>query len=134
MSAISFIGLGVMCSPMAVHLANAGNTVAGFTRTVSKYLPLLKVGGTAAPSIAAATTSVDGVALILPDTPDVESVLTSPGGVFDSARPGTLLIDFSSNRPDTTIFLGSETRRAGLSYLDAPLSGGEPGAKAVTFR
>jgi 2-hydroxy-3-oxopropionate reductase len=70
---------------------------------------------------------------MVPDSPDVEEVLVGDGGVFDSAGKGTLVIDFSSIRPDVTTVLAEQARAAGLRLLDAPVSGGEAGAIAGTL-
>lgn len=129
MSTIAFIGLGIMGSPMAVHLQNAGHTVVGYNRTAAKAQPLVEAGGTAASSVAEAVKAADVVAVMVPDSPDVEGVLTGDDGVLANAQPGTLIIDFSSIRPDVTIALAEQATAAGFRYLDAPVSGGEAGAK-----
>jgi 2-hydroxy-3-oxopropionate reductase len=133
MTTIAFIGLGIMGSPMSANLARAGFEVAGFNRTPAKAAALVEAGGKAAASIAEAAGGADVIALMLPDTPDVVAVLTGPGGVFEHARPGSLVIDFSTIRPDTTIELASQAAQHGLRILDAPVSGGEAGAKAATL-
>jgi 2-hydroxy-3-oxopropionate reductase len=133
MTTIAFLGLGIMGSPMAVHLAEAGHTVAGYNRTPDKTAPLVAAGGRAATSVADAVHGADVVAIMVPNSPDVRAVLTDPGGVLDSAAPGTLVIDFSSIRPDVTVELAGLAREQGLRYLDAPVSGGEAGAKAATL-
>lgn len=129
MSTIAFIGLGIMGSPMAVHLQQAGHDVVGYNLTPDRYGPLLEAGGRSAGSIAEAVAEADVVAVMVPDSPDVRDVLAREGGVFDSARPGTLVIDFSSIRPDVTAELAQEARDRGFRILDAPVSGGEAGAK-----
>lgn len=129
MSTIAFIGLGIMGSPMAVHLQNAGHTVIGYNRTPEKTGPLVAAGGRAASSVAEAVADADVVAVMVPDSPDVTEVLTGEDGVFAAARPGTLVIDFSSIRPDVTVQLAEQARERGFRYLDAPVSGGEVGAK-----
>ncbi|WP_154794969.1 2-hydroxy-3-oxopropionate reductase [Occultella kanbiaonis] len=128
MSTIAFIGLGIMGSPMAVHLANAGHTVIGYNRSPEKARPLVEAGGTAAASIAEAVAGADVVAIMVPDSPDVAQVLTADDGVFANARPGTLIIDFSSIRPDVTVELAAAAKEKGFRILDAPVSGGEAGA------
>jgi 2-hydroxy-3-oxopropionate reductase len=128
MSTIAFIGLGIMGSPMAVNLANAGHRVSGYNRTPDRFEPLVKAGGSAADSIADAVAEADVVAIMVPDSPDVEDVLVGEGGVFDSAKPGTLIIDFSSIRPDVTARLATQATERGFALIDAPVSGGEPGA------
>jgi len=126
---IAFIGLGIMGSPMAVHLARAGHTVAGYNITPDKTGPLVAAGGRAAESIQDAVAEADVVCVMVPDSPDVRQVLAGEGGVFDSAKPGTLVIDFSSIRPDVTVTLAQQAQERGFRLLDAPVSGGEAGAK-----
>ncbi len=129
MSTIAFIGLGIMGSPMAVHLQNAGHDVHGYNRTPDKAQPLADAGGTAAGSIAEAVAQADVVCVMVPDSPQVTEVLTGEDGVFANARPDTLVIDFSSIRPDVTTDLAQQAQEAGFRLLDAPVSGGEAGAK-----
>lgn len=129
MSTIAFIGLGIMGSPMAVHLQNAGHDVVGYNRTPAKTQPLVEAGGRAADSIAQAVSGAEVVCVMVPDSPDVRDVLVGEGGVFDNAKPGALVIDFSSIRPDVTVELAEQARERGLRLLDAPVSGGEAGAK-----
>ena len=126
---IGFIGLGIMGSPMAVHLATAGHQVTGFNRSPEKTKPLVAAGGQHAASTAEAVADADVVCLMVPDSPDVVALMDSAEGVFAHARPGTLVIDFSSIRPDVTADLAARARERGFRYLDAPVSGGEAGAK-----
>ncbi len=127
MTTLAFIGLGIMGSPMAVHLQNAGFDVVGFNRSPEKTAPLVEAGGRAAGSVAEAVAGADIVAIMVPDSPDVAAVLREDG-VLDHAAPGTLVIDFSSIRPDVASELATEAQEKGLRMLDAPVSGGEPGA------
>jgi 2-hydroxy-3-oxopropionate reductase len=129
MSTIGFIGLGIMGSPMAVHLQKAGHQVSGYNKGHDTTGPLVDAGGRTASSIADAVQSADVVAIMVPDSPDVQEVLTGPGGVFESAAPGTLVIDFSSIRPDVTAELAQVASEREFRLLDAPVSGGEAGAK-----
>jgi 2-hydroxy-3-oxopropionate reductase len=133
MSTIAFIGLGIMGSPMACHLARAGHTVIGYNRSQDKTAALVAAGGTAADSIEQAVKDADVVATMVPDSPDVESVLLADNGVFAHAQPGTLVIDFSTIRPDVTVELARRGAERGLHVIDAPVSGGEPGAKNATL-
>ncbi|GAB2936041.1 2-hydroxy-3-oxopropionate reductase [Nonomuraea fastidiosa] len=133
MTAIAFIGLGIMGSPMAVHLVNAGHDVTGYNRTPAKARPLAEAGGRVAESVAQAVTGAEVVAIMVPDSPDVQNVLRGDDGVFAHAAPGTLIIDFSTIRPDVTRELAEEAGRRGLRYLDAPVSGGEAGARNATL-
>jgi 2-hydroxy-3-oxopropionate reductase len=128
MTNIAFIGLGIMGSPMAVHLAKAGHQVTGFNRTPDKAAPLVDAGGRAAESIADAVRDAEVVCVMVPDSPDVVDVLTGEDGVFDNAKPGTLVVDFSSIRPDVTTQLAEQAKAKGVRLVDAPVSGGEAGA------
>ena len=129
MSTIAFLGLGIMGSPMAVHLQQAGHSVVGFNPSPEKTRPLVEAGGTAVGSVAEAVRDADVVAVMVPDSPDVQAVLTGENGVFANARKGALVIDFSSIRPDVTVELARAARDQGFRLLDAPVSGGEAGAK-----
>lgn len=133
MTNIAFIGLGIMGSPMAVHLAEAGHNVVGYNRRPEKAKPLVDAGGRAADSIAEAVAVADVICLMVPDSPDVQSVLAGEGGVFAHAKRGALVIDFSSIRPHVTTELAVQARSRGLRMLDAPVSGGEAGARNATL-
>lgn len=133
MTNIAFIGLGIMGSPMACHLVRAGHAVVGFNRSPARTSALVEAGGVAAESIEEAVKGVDVVAVMVPDSPDVEDVMLGEGGIFTHAQPGTLIIDFSSIRPDVTRHLAEEASRRGLRLIDAPVSGGEAGAKNASL-
>jgi 2-hydroxy-3-oxopropionate reductase len=128
MTNIAFIGLGIMGSPMAVHLAKAGHAVAGYNRSPGKTAPLVAAGGRAAESISDAARGAEVVCVMVPDSPDVQQVLTGEGGVFASAKPPALVIDFSTIHPDVTVKLSRQAKDSGFRLLDAPVSGGEVGA------
>src|SRR5699024_4791369 len=128
MTYVAFIGLGIMGSPMAVHLQNAGYHVTGRNRS-PKYDDLLAAGGKSSDSVADAVADADVIAIMVPDSPDVAGVLRDEeDGVFAHAKAGALIIDFSSIRPDVAVELAAEARDKGFRMLDAPVSGGEPGA------
>ena len=133
MTSIAFIGLGIMGTPMAIHLAEAGHAVAGYNRTPEKAAPLVAAHGRAAESIADAVRDADVVCVMVPDSPDVQQVLAGEHGVFATAKPGTLIIDFSTIRPDVTVELARQARASGFRLLDAPVSGGEGGAVNATL-
>lgn len=128
MSTIAFIGLGIMGSPMAINLVKAGHQVIGYNRSPERAKDLVAAGGKAVDSIANAVAEADVVAVMVPDSPDVQAVLTGEDGVFTHAKPRTLIIDFSSIRPDVAADLAEQARNLGFKMLDAPVSGGEPGA------
>jgi len=125
---VAFVGLGIMGSPMAANLVQAGFDVVGYNRSPHKTDQLVARGGRGAASIAEAIADADFVATMLPDSPDVRTVLAGPDGVFRHARPGTLVVDFSTIRPDVSVTLSVEGGQHGLRVLDAPVSGGERGA------
>lgn len=133
MARIAFIGLGIMGSPMAIHFHNAGHQVVGYNRSPEKTEALVEAGGTAAASVAEAVADADVVALMVTDTPDVVDILTGKEGVFETAKPGTLIIDFSTIRPDVTADLAAQAQNRGLRMVDAPVSGGEAGARNATL-
>jgi 2-hydroxy-3-oxopropionate reductase len=133
MSTIAFIGLGIMGSPMACHLVRGGHTVIGYNRSAQRTAALVEAGGSAADSIEQAVKDADVVATMVPDSPDVQDVLLADNGVFAHAQPGTLVIDFSSIRPDVTVELARRGAERGLHVIDAPVSGGEPGAQNATL-
>lgn len=128
MTEIAFIGLGIMGSPMAANLAKGGHSVSGYNRSSGKAGPLVAAGGREASSIADAVTNADVVCIMVPDSADVRAVLAAEDGVFAHTRPGTLLIDFSSIRPDVSMELAAEAGAMGFRIVDAPVSGGEAGA------
>jgi 2-hydroxy-3-oxopropionate reductase len=128
MTRIAFIGLGIMGSPMAVHLAKAGHDVVGYNRSPEKAKPLIDAGGRAAESVADAVADAEVIAVMVPDSPDVREVLAGDNGVFASGKAGALIIDFSSIRPDVTTELAEQAVAQGFRLIDAPVSGGEAGA------
>jgi len=128
MTAVGFVGLGIMGSPMAVNLVRAGFAVTGYSRRPESAAALTEAGGTAADSLAGAVSGADVVITMLPDSPDVEQVVLAPDGILAHARPGTLLIDMSSIAPEVAVTVARAAERAGVRTLDAPVSGGERGA------
>lgn len=125
---IAFIGLGIMGLPMAKNLQAAGFAVTGYNRTPAKAQKLAEAGGTAAASVAEAVAGADVIITMVPDSPDVEAVLTGDDGVLANAEKGAVWIDNSTIRPDVARELAEQARDAGLRPLDAPVSGGEQGA------
>jgi len=125
---IGFIGLGVMGRPMAGHLIAAGHDV-----TLHRVKPvsqsLVEAGGTAADSPRAVAEASEAVILMLPDTPDVEEVLFGAEGVAEGLQDGALVIDMSSISPVATKEFAARIADRGCDWLDAPVSGGETGAK-----
>src|SRR5699024_3462376 len=127
MTNIAFIGLGIMGAPMAVNLVKVGFAVTGHNRS-PRYDALIEAGGSSADTVAEAVTGADVIITMVPDSPDVAAVLQGEHGVFANAKAGALIIDFSTIRPDVAQDLAAEAKDNGLRMLDAPVSGGEPGA------
>lgn len=125
---IAFIGLGIMGLPMAKNLVDAGFTVRGYNRSPEKAAELAKAGGQAAGTIAEAVDGADVIITMVPDSPDVEDVLTGEDGILAHAEAGAYWIDNSTIRPDVAKSLSDQAAEKGLKPLDAPVSGGEAGA------
>jgi 2-hydroxy-3-oxopropionate reductase len=130
---IGFIGLGIMGAPMAANLVKAGFDVAGHTRSRGGLDRLAAAGGRPVAGLAEAVADADVVITVLPDSPDVEQVVLGRDGVLAHARPGTLLIDMSTIRPQTARTVAAAAADRGLRPLDAPVSGGEQGAVEGTL-
>src|SRR6266852_7321083 len=130
---IGFIGLGLMGKPMARHLLSAGFPLTVFNRSQPAIDELEREGAQAASSPRAVAEQSDIVITMLPDGPDVEAVVEGPGGLLAGAREGMLLIDMSTISPITTRYLASVLEPHGVRALDAPVSGGEEGAKSATL-
>ena len=133
MTDIGFIGLGIMGRPMAEHLIAAGHRL-NASRHYKPVAPDLidkGVGVHATPRDVAAASEV--VILMLPDTPDVEAVLFGADGVAEGLKPGAVVIDMSSISPMATKDFARRIEALGAFYLDAPVSGGEVGAKAASL-
>ena len=129
---IGFIGLGIMGAPMAGHLRKAGHTL--FVNTRSKVAPgLLAAGVTVCASAQEVAAQADIVFLMLPDTPDVEKVLFAANGVAAGLGAGKTVVDCSSIDPIATKGFAQRIQALGCDYLDAPVSGGEVGAKAASL-
>jgi 2-hydroxy-3-oxopropionate reductase len=125
---IGFIGLGVMGKPMAKHLIAAGHTLTVHNRSRGAVDELAAAGASAAASPAEVARASKVIITMLPDTPDVERVLTGPDGVLSALASGASVIDMSSISPAATERLAKLVADKGGSMLDAPVSGGEIGA------
>jgi 2-hydroxy-3-oxopropionate reductase len=135
---IGFIGLGIMGAPMAVHLANAGhqlfvNTVGNVPETVAA------TGAKVCANAAEVTKQSEIVFTMVPDTPDVEAVLFGENGVASALQGGAaggerkVIVDMSSISPMATKTFAQKINALGADYIDAPVSGGEVGAKAASL-
>jgi len=130
---IGFIGLGVMGKPMAKHLMAAGHALTVHNRSRGAVDELAAAGASAAASPADVARASTVIITMLPDTPDVERVLTGPDGVLSALASGASVIDMSSISPAATERLAKLVADKGGSMLDAPVSGGEIGALNATL-
>jgi 2-hydroxy-3-oxopropionate reductase len=132
MSTIGFIGLGIMGAPMAAHLQAGGHPLS--VLTIGDVPASLVAGGAkvCANGKEVAQTS-DIIIVMVPDTPDVEKVLFSANGVADGLSAGKIVVDMSSISPIETKEFAKRINALGCEYLDAPVSGGEVGAKAASL-
>jgi 2-hydroxy-3-oxopropionate reductase len=129
---LGFIGLGIMGKPMAGHLIAAGNTVNLFT---IEGVPedLIAAGGKKSGSAADVAKNSDIIFIMVPDTPHVEAVLFGKGGVAEGFGKGKIVVDMSSISPIETKKFAQKIEELGGKYIDAPVSGGEVGAKAASL-
>ena len=127
---IGFIGLGIMGTPMAQHLLNAPHDL--YVRTRSQ-VPAVLSAATVCATNADVARAADIIFLMLPDTPDVQSVLFGPHGVSEGLSAGKIVVDMSSISPMDTKQFAQQINALGCEYLDAPVSGGEVGAKAASL-
>jgi len=132
MSNTGFIGLGIMGTPMAGHLLAAGHTLYLYdVRPPARTL--LDQGGIGCLSGTDVARKADIVIIMVPDTPDVADVLFSENGVAAGLSPGKTVVDMSSISPIETKEFAQKIEALGCAYLDAPVSGGEVGAKAASL-
>lgn len=129
---IGFIGLGIMGAPMAGHLAQAGHILFVNSRS-SLPQSLAEFSVTVCDSARQVAEFADVIILMLPDTPDVEDVLFGAHGVAETELRGKVVVDMSSISPIETKQFALQIEQLGGHYLDAPVSGGEVGAKAATL-
>ncbi len=132
-SRIAFIGLGVMGQPMAGHLLSAGHAVHVYTRTKTRATGIINRGATWAASPAEAAQQADVVFVCVTDTPDVQAVVMGDKGVADGARRGSIVVDHSTISPSATRAIAKDLAGRGIKFLDAPISGGDVGAKNGTL-
>lgn len=130
---IGFIGVGIMGRPMAGHLQAAGHQLALVQHRSPIPQELLDGGALICASCREVAEKSDVVIVMVPDTPDVQRVLFDDGGVIEGLDEGKLVIDMSSIDPIETREFAAKVREKGADYVDAPVSGGEIGAKNATL-
>jgi 2-hydroxy-3-oxopropionate reductase len=125
---VGFIGLGIMGKPMAMNLLDAGYPLTVHSRSAGPVDEVVARGATRASGAAEVAAASDVTITMLPDTSDVELVLTGAGGVLDGASAGALVIDMSSIDPAPTRAMAEAFAKRDVAMVDAPVSGGERGA------
>ena len=130
---IGFIGLGIMGRPMAGHLIKAGHSLYSSINQTDVHPELLAAGLHVCESPQAVAAQSDVIITMLPDTPQVRTVLTGQQGVLEDIAPGKVIVDMSSISPTETREFAYAANEAGCEYLDAPVSGGQAGAEAGTL-
>lgn len=128
MKNIAFIGLGIMGKPMAKNLLKAGYPLRAYDIVKSAVDELIKAGAIGCGSIAEAVAGADVVITMLPNSPQVTEVILGPDGVLQNAGEGVVILDTSSIAPAVSRQVAHECVKKGITYLDCPVSGGEPKA------
>jgi len=132
MSKIGFVGLGIMGTPMAEHLIKGGHEVFLFS-IPSIPEALVQAGGKACASGKEVAQQADVIITMVPDTPHVAAALFDPNGVAEGLSAGKIVVDMSSISPVETKKFAARINALGCEYIDAPVSGGEVGAKNATL-
>jgi len=125
---VGFVGLGIMGRPMAKNLIKAGYSLTVFDMVGSAMEDVVGEGGKAASSAAEVAAASSVTITMVPDSADSEAAIMGPGGVLEGATQGSGVIDMSSIAPGTSQKVGAACDAAGVEFLDAPVSGGEPKA------
>lgn len=130
---IGLIGPGIMGQPMGMNLINAGYPLWVYSRTASRAQPLVDAGATLCDSPRAVAEQADIIISIVSDTPDVEAVLLNENGVLEGASAGKVVVDMSTISPIATRKIAAQLAEKGVEMLDAPVSGGDVGARNATL-
>ena len=132
---IGFVGLGLMGAPMARNLLTSGAILLVNNRTAKKCAPLVALGAKASPSPREMAKQVGAgiIVLCVSDTPSLCTALSGPEGILSGIAPGTLVIDMGTTEVSATKQMAYRVEQSGGRYLDAPVSGGEVGARDATL-
>lgn len=125
---VGFVGLGTMGRPMAINLARSGFALKVYNRTRERTKDVVEAGAEAVESAREAAEGADLVVTMLSDSPVVREVVLGSGGVLEGCRSGAIIADMSTISPDVAIDIARECSRRDVSFLDAPVTGGEKGA------
>ena len=130
---VGFVGLGIMGRPMALNLLKSGHEVTVWARRPESMAPLLEAGAQGAANPAAVAAQVDVIFSMVADAPDVREVMLGAQGVVQGAHPGLIAVDMSTIPPAAARSIAADLAEQGITFLDAPVSGGEVGAIAGTL-
>jgi len=133
MSKIGWIGTGVMGGPMASHLMKAGHHLTVFTRSKSKARELIDAGAKWANSPQETAKNQDFVCMMVGYPQDVREVVFGKEGIINTIKPGSIFIDFTTSKPSLAIEIAEALEKKGVFSLDAPVSGGDIGARRATL-
>ena len=130
---IGFVGLGVMGAPMAQNLLGSGYALTVYNRTAARAAPLGARGAARAATLADVAVASDVVALMVTDAEAVHAVVDGADGLLAHMAAGTVIVDFSTIGPRATVELAQSASARGVVWMDAPVTGGDAGAKAGTL-
>lgn len=133
MDRIGFIGLGAMGKPMAQNILRAGYTVTVHNRSRAAVDELIRAGARGASTPAEVAAGADVIITMLPDTPDVESVVLGHRGVVEGVRPDCVVVDMSTIAPAGAVSIAEKLLEKRVEFLDAPVTGGQIGAQNATL-
>ena len=133
MASLAFIGLGVMGGSMASNLLTAGHSLTVYNRTTSKANRLASKGAHLAKTPGEAAKNAETIFICVTDTKDVEHVLCAPDGILSTVRRGSIIIDHSTISPAATRTFAEKAAAVGVQFIDAPVSGGDIGAREGTL-
>ncbi len=128
MAKLGFVGLGIMGRPMMNNLLKAGHSVLAYTRNASVLDACVTAGAQRGASSRDVGARAKVIFTMLPDGPEVETVVLGPGGILEGAQSGAVIVDMSSINPLVAQKIGKACAAKGVGFLDAPVSGGEPKA------
>ena len=130
---IGFVGLGIMGKPMAKNLLKAGYSLTVYDIVGTNLEEVVNEGATGASSSKEVASNSDKIITMLPDSADSEAAILGPSGVLEGASSGAIIVDMSSIAPSVSQKIAAECAKQSVDMLDAPVSGGEPGAINATL-